>query len=90
MWIDAPTDGLALEAVQPIEIEGHASSPGGVSRVEVWIDGALIETLTELAPKGEFVSYHTTWTPGGGGMYTVQAVAYSPDGRVASPICQEP
>jgi hypothetical protein len=84
VWIDAPTDGLTLEALQPIQVEGHAGAPGGVSRVEVWVDGALVETLTELAPKGEFVSYRTSWSPDAAGTYTVQAVAYSASGA-ASP-----
>ncbi len=85
IWIDAPRDGLAFEVVQPIQIEGHASSRGGVSRVELWVDGALIETISELAPKGEFVSYHTTWTPSGTGTYTIQTLAYSIDGVASAP-----
>ncbi len=85
IWIDAPRDGLTFEAVQPIAVEGHASSRGGVSRVEVWVDGALIETISELAPKGEFVSYHTTWSPSGTGTYTIQTVAYSIDGVASAP-----
>jgi hypothetical protein len=84
VWIDAPADALTLDSMQPIEVEGHAGSPGGVSRVEIWVDGALIETLTELAPKGEFISYHTTWEPDAAGTYTVQAVAYSASGAESS------
>ncbi len=85
IWIDAPRDGLTLGEVRDIAVEGHASSPSGVTRVEVWVDGALTETLSELAPKGEFVSYHTTWTPPGAGTYTIQTIAYSAEGAASSP-----
>ncbi|OGO14921.1 MAG: hypothetical protein A2Z14_16885 [Chloroflexi bacterium RBG_16_48_8] len=34
-WIGVPLDGLTFPTVQEIKIEGHATSPGGVSRVEL-------------------------------------------------------
>lgn len=84
-WIDVPLDGLALAAVQPITIEGHAASPQGISRVEIWIDGLLLTTITDPPSKGTLASFHTPWTPPGAGTYTIQVVAYDSNGQFSDP-----
>jgi len=63
VWIDVPLDGLIFPDVQAINIEGHAASPGGVSRVEIWINGALLVTINDPPTEGELASFHAEWTP---------------------------
>jgi len=85
VWIDVPLDGLTFPAVQAIKIEGHATSPGGVSRVEVWINGALLATVNDPPMEGELAAFHAEWIPPAPGEYTIQAVAFGADGASSSP-----
>lgn len=84
-WIDVPLDGLFFSELQAIKIEGHAAATGGVSRVEVWIDGALLTTITNPPMEGELASFHAEWTPSAPGEYTIQAIAFSADGAASQP-----
>lgn len=84
-WIDVPLDGLFFPELQAIKIEGHAAAAGGVSRVEVWIDGALLTTITNPPMEGELASFHAEWTPSAPGEYTIQAIAFSADGAASQP-----
>jgi len=85
VWIDVPLDGLVFPEIQAIKIEGHATGPGGVARVEIWIDGALLTTITDPPVEGVLANFHTEWTPSAPGEYTIQAVAYSSDGSASQP-----
>ncbi|MEW6404529.1 MAG: Ig-like domain-containing protein [Chloroflexota bacterium] len=84
-WIDVPLDGLNLSSLQPINIEGYASSPGGVSRVEVWVNGTLTNTITDLTVEGTLSRFHTSWTPTASGVYVIQAIAIGTDGSSSEP-----
>src|SRR5512146_1786188 len=84
-WIDVPVDGLTLSSLQSIKIEGHASSPGGISRVEVWVNGTLTNTITDLTAEGTLSSFHTEWTPTAFGIYVIQAIAFGTDGTTSQP-----
>lgn len=84
VWLDVPTDGLTFPKVQEIKIEGHASGAGGVSRVEIWINGTLLTTIDRPPMEGELAAFHTAWAPTSEGVYTIQVMAFSVDG-VASP-----
>ncbi len=85
VWIDVPLDGLAFPDVQAINIEGHAASPGGVSRVEVWINGALLTTVNDPPMEGDLAAFQAEWTPSAPGEYTIQAVAFGADGTSSQP-----
>jgi hypothetical protein len=85
VWIDVPLDGLTFPEVQAIKIEGHAASPGGVSRVEVWINGALLTTVNDPPIEGDLAVFRTEWTPPALGEYTIQAVALDRGGASSSP-----
>jgi hypothetical protein len=82
-WIDVPVDGLSLSSLQPIKIEGHASSPAGVSRVELWVNGALTHTITDLTAEGTLTGFHAEWTPAANGDYVIQAIAFGADGTAS-------
>ncbi len=85
VWLDVPLDGLTFPAIQEINIEGHATGSGGVSRVEIWINGTLLTTHTRPPMTGDLATFQTSWTPAEAGTYTIQAVAYGADGTASQP-----
>ena len=85
VWIDVPLDGLFLSGIQTINIDGHATSPGGVSRVEIWTNGVLLTTLNSPPADGDLASFHYEWTPSEYGGYTIQALAFGTDGTASEP-----
>ncbi|MBU2609566.1 MAG: hypothetical protein KJ606_01270 [Chloroflexi bacterium] len=85
VWIDVPLDGLAFPSVQGIKISGHAASPGGVSRVEIWINSALLTTINDPITEGELARFYTEWTPTAPGEYVIQALAFGADGTASQP-----
>ncbi len=85
VWIDVPLDGLILPAVQAINIDGHAASPGGISRIEIWIDGALQANIESPPTEAGLASFHLDWTPASNGEYTIQALAFGTDGTASQP-----
>lgn len=85
VWIDVPLDGLEFSGIQTIKIEGHAASPGSISRIEVWINGTLQETINAPLMEGNLASFHTVWTPPAPGEYTIQAIAFGADGSASAP-----
>lgn len=85
VWIDVPLDGLSLPDVQAINIDGHAASPGGISRVEIWIDGVLLANIENPPVNGGLASFHLNWTPASIGNYTIQALAFSSNGSASQP-----
>jgi hypothetical protein len=84
VWIDVPLDGLSFPEVQTIDIEGHAASPEGLERIEVWIDGELLSQIESPPMEGNLARFEVSWTPPGEGEYNIQAIAYSSEG-VLSP-----
>ena len=85
VWIDVPLDGLTLPQGQPVNVEGHASNPGGVEKVEMMINGQLIDTLQNLPATDNLASFITSFTPPEPGEYVIQVVAYGADGNVSQP-----
>lgn len=84
VWIDVPLDGLTFPEVQTIQIEGHAASPEGLQRIEIWIDGELLTQIDSPSMEGNLARFEVSWTPPGEGDYNIQAIAYSLEG-VLSP-----
>jgi len=76
VWIDVPINNLVFPDPQPIQIEGHASSAEGLSKVEVYINTDLLASLSDLPVKGKLAYFQTTWTPTSPGEYMIQAIAY--------------
>lgn len=85
VWLDVPLDGLVFLELQTINIKGHAAAMGGVSRVEVWINGALLTTINNPPIQADLASFQTEWAPSDPGEYTIQAIAFSADGTASSP-----
>jgi hypothetical protein len=85
VWIDVPVNGLRFPSLQEIQIEGHATSPGGISRVEVWVNSAVFTTINNPPTEGTLAKFQATWTPVALGEYTIQAVAFGTDGSASQP-----
>ncbi|HNR01499.1 MAG TPA: Ig-like domain-containing protein [Anaerolineaceae bacterium] len=85
VWIDVPVNNLVLAELQPVLIEGHAASPGGISRVDVFIDGSLLTTIQDPAGQDELAGFSAAWTPDQPGTYVIQTVAYGKDGSASEP-----
>jgi len=83
VWIDVPVNNLRLAEAQTLHIEGHATSPGGITRVEVLVNGVLLATIQDPPGKGALASFETSWTPAGTGDFRIQAVAYGTDGSTS-------
>ncbi|MCJ7734459.1 MAG: Ig-like domain-containing protein [Anaerolineales bacterium] len=84
-WIDVPVDGLVVPEGEPVNIEGHAASTGGVSQVEIWANGELQFTIESPPIKNGLARFSESWTPPGPGKHTIQVVAFSMDGEASQP-----
>lgn len=85
IWIDVPLDGLTIPAGQPVQVEGHVSHPGGISKIEIYINGQLFETLQNQTMAGSLSSFVYLFNPPETGDYAIQVVAYSNDGTPSLP-----
>jgi len=85
VWIDVPLDGLVVPPGQPVQVEGHASHPDGIRRVELFINGQLQETLPDPEMTGNLASFAYQYTPPEPGDYTIQVVAYSAEDVASQP-----
>jgi len=85
VWIDVPVNNLTLPDPQALTIEGHASSPSGVSRVEIFVNEALLAEVYDLPREGTLSSFQAGWTPTASGEYVIRVVAYGVDGSASAP-----
>jgi len=80
VWIDVPTNGLTVPIDQPVQVEGHTTSPGGVEQVEIWINGVQVDTIRDLPSDGELARFNYAWTPTEEGEYVIQVVSIGKGG----------
>jgi hypothetical protein len=85
VWIDVPVNNLHLAETQPIKIEGHTASPDGVARVEVWVNGEMIESISPTASSTTMSTFETTFTPTSPGEYVIQVIAIGSDDTISNP-----
>jgi hypothetical protein len=85
VWIDVPVNNLRLIDTGPIKIEGHAASPEGVSTVEVWVNGDLVESISTTASSTTMSAFETIFTPTSPGEYVIQVVAIGSDDTISTP-----
>lgn len=85
VWIDVPLNPTTLSEVQTVVIEGHAASPEGVSQVDVWVNGTLIESISSLSAEGSLAAFESRFTPGGPGEYTIRVQATGVNGVESAP-----
>ncbi len=85
VWIDVPIDGLKSPPGASLQVEGHAAAPGGVARVEVWVDGQLLQSIDSPMADGPVARYAVDWGSPAAGTHTVEAIAFSADGEASTP-----
>jgi hypothetical protein len=85
-WIDVPVDDLTIPLGQEIQIEGHASDPTGVSRVEIWVNRELTWSVEDLPANGNFARFSQKWTPPEEGDYFILAAATGNGGESSIPV----
>jgi len=85
VWIDVPPDGMNIPELQEVKIEGHAASSGGISRVEIWVDGSLLTTVADPPMDGMLGKFQTSWMPSAAGEHTIQVIAFGADGIASQP-----
>jgi hypothetical protein len=84
--ITAPVDGQQVEQGQEIAIQFTATDAQGVARVEIGVDGVLLQTALNPSPAaGTPFSGQQTWTATAPGSHSVMAVAYNSAGTASSP-----
>lgn len=83
VWIDVPINNLSLSQPGSIKIEGHASSPQGIARVEILVNGVQLEVISEPEMVGNLAYFQTPWSPTEAGSYVIQAIAFGVDGSTS-------
>jgi len=83
VWIDVPRDGHIYPELQPVIVEGHATGPEGITRIELYVDGDLWRGVDEPEMKDDLALFEIEWLPPDLGEYTLQAVAYGPGGEAS-------
>ncbi len=85
VWIDVPLEGMNIPEGQQVIIEGHAASSGGISKVEIWVDGSLLTTVADLSMEGTLGKFQTSWEPSVAGEHTIVVIAFGADGTTSQP-----
>jgi len=82
--IQQPVGSLQVEAGQPVLIQGQATDHAGVTRVELWVNGALNTTIPSAQPGGQrLMLVDQSWNPVSGGVHTLSLTAYNAEGRAS-------
>lgn len=84
-WIDVPLDGLVFNDLQMVNIQGHASSLGTISRVEILVNDELLATINSPPMIGNLGGFQAFWYPSEYGSYTIKSIAYAADGEPSLP-----
>ena len=79
-WFDQPLTGTSFPPSPVIEILLHAADPGGISQVELFVNGSSISILPSPDTGPELVQISTQWLPSAPGKYTLQARAQGNSG----------
>ncbi|HEX2988314.1 MAG TPA: hypothetical protein VHS06_09105, partial [Chloroflexota bacterium] len=61
-WIDAPLHGSSI-ALGPVQVVSHSTHPGGVSEVELSVDGNIVDSEVSPNPKKALVTVRQDWVP---------------------------
>ena len=81
--LHSPSFGDAVGANDEVLVRGNAASTeAGITRVELWVDGALLAVRESQLPGGSTpFPFMEMWLPGTPGAHTLVVRAYDADGR---------
>lgn len=83
VMIDSPPSGTTVEVGQEVTIQSTSTDAGGVTKVELWVDEALVHTDSSPVAKGQTpFSVLQSWTPLSPGEHTIVVKAYNAAGQV--------
>jgi len=81
--IDSPASGTTVQVGQEVTIQSTSTDARGVTKVELWVDEALVHTDSSPVAKGQMpFSVLQSWTPLSSGEYTIMVKAYNAAGQV--------
>lgn len=83
VWIDVPQDGISYAELQPVIVKGHATGRGGISRIELIVEGVLWRSVDEPEIVDDLATFEFEWLPPELGAYTLQVIAYGPDDQAS-------
>lgn len=75
-WFDQPLNGASFP-LAPVEITIHATDPGGISQVQFFVNGDLVETILNQFADTPLAIFTTVWVPSAPGKYALQVRAQS-------------
>ncbi len=78
--IDSPANGATLQ-MQPVQISYHASSTGGVSAVELSVNGEVVSSVASPDSDQQVVALKYTWAPSSPGSHTLRVRAQGSGGN---------
>ncbi len=82
--ITRPESGIQVEVKSPVELQATGSNSGGLTRLELYADGALISAQESSDAKGENpLILASIWTPLTAGRHALVARGYSSDDKFA-------
>ena len=83
----APVNGQQVLLGQPLAVQSTATDGQGVARVELWVDGVLVNMAANPAPAANVpFAVHQTWTPTTPGSHSITVVAYNVAGAASNPV----
>jgi pSer/pThr/pTyr-binding forkhead associated (FHA) protein len=86
VFIQAPVAGSQVPVNQPVVVNATASDPDGITRVELWVGGNVVDQQQSAVPEGQPTFPVTlSWTPTVAGSYTLEIRAYDSQGTVSPP-----
>jgi hypothetical protein len=80
VFIGSPSYGAEVAVGDTVPVEAFARDETGITRVELWVDGELMEARTGTLPGGEVTfPLLTSWQPQEPGPHTLIARAFNED-----------
>src|SRR5687768_4941049 len=76
-----PATGALLETNAPVIVQALAEHDGGLTRIELYADGALVAAQDSDAAGANPLVFLQTWTPTTPGRHVLVARTYALDGR---------
>lgn len=84
--ITAPVNNSQVQLGQPVTVQATASDPTGVTRIELWVNGAKTAEATSPAQQGQpTLTASLQWAPTVPGSYTLEMKAYNAQNNVSEP-----
>lgn len=86
VFIQSPVAGSQVPNNQPIVVSATASDPNGVTHVELWVGGNVVDQQQSAIPEGQpTLPVTMRWTPTVVGGYTLEVRAYNSQGVTSAP-----